>query len=102
MEISIPLETGLIPLIIGYMYHYLKSNYFEDIITLKSLLLGIVSGFLIAFITLLITFINTPFFKLEYIFVGSFGFYIIDMLLGVILVIIGGLFAITIKSILKK
>jgi len=97
MEISIPINTIIISIFIGYMYHYLKSDCYMDVISFKSLILGVIAGFLIIFITLILTLINTPFFNISYI--PIYYILIIETIgLSIVLVVVGGLLAIPIKN----
>jgi len=98
MEISIPVNTIIISIFIGYIYHYLKSDCYMDVISFKSLLLGVISGFLIIFITLILTLINTPFFNISDILL-FFSILIIESIgFSIVLVVVGGLLAIPIKN----
>jgi len=98
MEISIPVNTIIISIFIGYMYHYLKSDCYMDVISFKSLILGVISGFLIIFITLILTLINTPFFNISDILL-FFSILIIESIgFSIVLVVVGGLLAIPIKN----
>ena len=42
------------------MYHYIKSHFYDEVISLKSLEIRVISGFLISLLTIMVGTINTP------------------------------------------
>ena len=99
MNIEFPVNYVVISIFIGYMYHYLQSEYYNDVISLKSVKVGIVSGFLISSTIIVVSLITTN--SLDLINVlGSMMVLVLGIIISIVVVLIGGLLAITVKKII--
>jgi hypothetical protein len=95
MLLEIPINSEVASVFIGYMYHYLKSNDYMNVISLKSLEIGAISGFVISNMTIVVTFITHTFFNIIGLLTDS-----ILIILSIILVVVGELSAIAVKNII--
>lgn len=99
MLLEVPINSVVASVFIGYMYHYLKSNDYMDVISLKSLEIGAISGFVISTMTIIVTFITHTFFNIIGLLTASI-LIIPSIILSIMLVVVGGLSAITVKNII--
>ncbi|HSP86725.1 MAG TPA: hypothetical protein VLN45_01215 [Ignavibacteriaceae bacterium] len=100
-SIEIPIGAVIISIFIGYMYHYLKSKDYKDVISLKSVIVGIISGFLISITVIIISLINTQLWDISGLLTSSI-LVIFGIIFSIGFVVIGGFMAILIKKVLSK
>lgn len=98
---EIPIGAVIISIFIGYMYHYLKSDDYKDVISLKSLIIGTISGFLISLVVILVSLINANSLDLAS-FLTSIILIIYSIFISISLVVVGGVLAVAIKNIIHK
>ncbi len=92
----------IISLFIGYLYFYLSQTDYKDIISWTSIKLGCISGFILSTIAVFVGLISSNAFTVNEFILSSIEIGIQCMVIGVILVMIGGVFAITVKRILSN
>jgi hypothetical protein len=92
----------ILSLFIGYLYFYLSQTEYKDILSWTSIKLGCISGFTLSTIAVFVGLISSNAFTLDDFIFSSIIFGIQCMVIGVILVMIGGVFAITVKRILSN
>jgi hypothetical protein len=102
LQVEIPLQYVIISLFIGYLYFYLSQTSYSSIISWSSIKLGCISGFILSTIAVFVGLISSNAFTWNEFIMSSIEIGIQSMVLGVILVMIGGVFAITVKRILSK
>jgi hypothetical protein len=101
-NINIPLNYVIISIFFGYLYFYLADVGYRDILSLTSVKLGCISGFILSTLAVLIGLLEANAFTLNEFIESSIFIGILGMIMGVVLVMIGGLFAVTVKNILRK
>ncbi len=97
---NIPIGYVIISIFIGYLYHYLKSNEYQDVFTVETMLIGFILGVLISVVAIIISIINTPFWNLEGLMASSIVL-IFGIFLSIGFIAAGGVMAILIKKILS-
>ncbi len=102
LQVEIPLQYVIISLFIGYLYFYLYQRSYNSIISWTSIKLGCISGFTLSTITVFVGLISSNAFTLNEFIVSSIVIGIQSIVIGVILVMMGGVFAITVKQILSN
>jgi hypothetical protein len=100
LQVEIPLHYVIISLFIGYLYFYLHPRSYSSIISWISIKLGCISGFTLS--TVFVGLISSNALTLDEFIWSSILLGIQCMVIGVILVMIGEVFAITVKRILSK
>ena len=99
--IEIPIGYVVISIFIGYMYYYLNSDNYKDVISFKSVEVGIVSGVLISLIVILVSLIEANSLDLGN-FLVSLILIVYGIIFSIFFVLIGGLLGVAIKRILKR
>jgi len=102
LYVEIPLYYVIISLFIGYMYFYLYSENYDEILSWKSVVIGCVSGFSLSTIAVLVGLLNAHVLTMYEFVDNSMTMGIISMFIGIILVLVGGTCAITVKRTLIK
>ncbi len=102
LQVEIPLHYVIISLFIGYLYFYLSPRSYNSIISWISIKLGCISGFTLSTIAVFVGLISSNALTLNEFIWSSILLGIQCMVIGVILVMIGGVFANTVKQILSK
>lgn len=102
LYVEIPLHYVIISIFIGYMYFYIFSSDYRDLLSLKTAVIGCVSGFSLSTIAVLFGLINANAFSLNEFVDTTMIIGILNMVMGVVLVMVGGTCAITVKRTLKN
>ena len=102
LTVEFPIECVVISIFIGYMYYYMVDADYQDIFSLTSVKIGCISGFTLSTIAVLYGLISANVFTLSDFIESSVCIGIQAMFVGIVLVVIGGLFAVTVKRILSK
>jgi hypothetical protein len=102
LKVEIPLHYVIISLFIGYLYFYLYQTGYKRIISWTSFKLGCISGFTLSTIAVFVGLISSNAFTWDEFISSSIEIGIQCMVIGVILVMVGGVFAITVKRILSN
>jgi hypothetical protein len=100
-SIEMPIGYVVISIFIGYMYYFLKSDNYKDVISFKSIKVGIVSGVLISLIVIFVGLIEANSLDLDN-FLVSLILVVFGIIFSIFFVLIGGLLGIAIKRILKR
>lgn len=103
MDMSIEIQyIGflIISIFIGYVYHYLKTTGYKSVLSLNSLIVGTITGFLISVVAIVVSLINTPLWSVSGLLTSSI-LVIYSIILSIGFVVIGGIMAVTIKRIIN-
>lgn len=100
-SIEIPINYTLISIFIGYMYHYLQSNDYGDVISLKTVKIGIISGGLISVTLIIISLLSANSLNIPS-FLTSLIIVVFGMIVSIISVVIGGISGIAVKRIISN
>jgi hypothetical protein len=101
-NIEIPVSYNVISIFIGYLYFYLSPLDYKDILTIKTVKLGLLSGLILSFIIILAGLISGNALTLDNFIVSMVLFGVPCIVMDLVLVMVGGLCALTIKNLLKK
>ena len=102
LQVEIPLQYVIISIFVGYLYFYISKKEYNDILSWISIELGCISGFILATIAVFVGLISSNVFTLDDFVMSSIILGIQCMVVGVILVMVGGVFAVTVKRILSN
>ena len=101
-NVGFPIEYVIISIFIGYMYYYLVDVDYNEILSLTAIKIGCISGLLLAILAILVGLLDSNVFSWDDFFISVLILGIPSMIIAILLVMIGGYFAITVKRILKK
>ena len=101
-NIGIPVNYNLIAIFIGYMYFYLSTLDFKDVLTIKTVKVGLLSGLILSIIIIFTGLIIGDALTLDNFLVSLVLFGVPSLVMDLILVMVGGLCALTIKNLLIK
>jgi hypothetical protein len=102
LDLEIPLYYVLISIFIGYMYFYLYQLDYQDILSKTSLLIGSISGFILSSIAVLVGLVTNNAFSFGMFVETSIMIGIQAGLAGIVLVMMGGICAITVKCLFER
>ena len=101
-NIGIPVSYNIISIFIGYMYFYLSPLDYNDIFTIKTVKVGLLSGLILSIIIILTGLIGGNVLTLDNFIVSMVLFGVPSIVMDLVLVMVGGLCALTIKNLLIK
>ena len=101
-EVEFPLEYVIVSIFIGYMYYYLTDVDYHEILSWTTIKIGCISGLLLAIIVVLVGLLRANAFSWDTLFESVVVFGTFSIIVAILLVIIGGYFAVTVKRILKN
>ena len=101
-NIGIPVIYNIISVFIGYMYFYLSPLDYDDILTIKTVKVGLLSGLILSTIIILTGLIGGNALTLDNFIVSLVLIGAPSIVMDLVLVMVGGLCALTIKNLLKK
>ena len=101
-NIEFPLGYVLISLFIGYMYYYLIDVDYHEILSGTTIKIGCISGLLLAIIVVLVGLLSANAFSWDDFFFSVVLLGILSMIISILLVVIGGYFAVSVKRTLQN
>jgi hypothetical protein len=99
-DVSFPIEYVIISILIGYLYYYLKDVDYHEILSWTSIKIGCISGLLFGTLAVLVGLLESNVFSWDNFFLSIIILGIPSMIIAILLVMIGGYFAVTVKRIL--
>ena len=99
-DVGFPIEYVIISVFIGYMYYFLKDVDYHEILSWTSIKIGCISGLLLAILAVLVGLLKFNAFSWDNFFLSIIILGIPSMIIAILLVMIGGYFAVTVKRIL--
>jgi hypothetical protein len=100
--VEFPLEYVIISIFIGYMYYYLNDVDYHEIISWITLKIGFISGLILAIIVVLVGLLRANAFSWGNFFQSVVVLGIFSIIVAIILVIMGGYLAVSVKRILQN
>lgn len=97
-SVEFPIEAVVISIFIGYMYYYMVDR--DDVLSWTSIILGCISGFVLSTFGVLYGLVTANAFTFQEFVESSLIIGVQSMVVAIVLVIIGGYLAITIKQFL--
>lgn len=101
-DVGFPIECVIISIFIGYMYYYLHIADYHEILSWTTIKIGCISGLLLAILAILLGLLESNAFSWDDFFVSVVIFGIPSMIFAILLVMIGGYLAVTVKRILRN
>lgn len=101
-NIGIPVSYNIISIFIGYMYFYLSPLDYNDILTIKTVKVGLLSGLILSIIIILTGLIGGNALTLDNFIVSMVLLGVPGIVMDLVLVMVGGLCALTIKNLFIK
>jgi hypothetical protein len=101
-EVEFPLQYIILSIFIGYMYYYLKDGDYHEILSWTTIKIGCISGLLLAIIAVLVGLLSANAFSWDNFFQSVVVLGIPSIIISIILVIMGGYLAVSIKRILNN
>jgi hypothetical protein len=101
-NVEFQLEYVIISIFIGYMYYYLNDVGYDEIISWNSIKIGCISGLLLAVIVVLIGLLKANAFTWDNFLQSVVVLGILSIIVSILLVIMGGYLAVSVKRILQN
>ena len=101
-NVEFPLEYVLISIFIGYMYYYLNDVDYHEIFSWTTIKIGCISGLILAIITVLVGLLGANAFSWGNFFQSVVVLGTFSIIVAILLVIIGGCLAVSVKRILQN